>query len=77
VGPIDFTNDAPFEAAIVPLPSARDLAAAGASAACQDLGFIDTIVALPDGTVWLSISCASDGRALLRTRTGSLDTVLR
>ena len=63
---IDFADDAPIDSAIVPLPSAGDLAAAGASPACQDLGFIDTIVAATDGTVWLSVNCATDGRAILR-----------
>ena len=62
---IDFASNGQLKAATIPIPSAAELETAGAHH-CRELGFIDAIVTLPDGNVWLSANCAHGAHAILR-----------
>ena len=67
-GRINFGSDGQLKATTIPLPSAAELEAAGAHD-CRELGFIDAIVTLADGNVWLSANCARGAHAILRAST--------
>jgi hypothetical protein len=62
-------SDGPMTGEAIPLPNQKELGAQGASDDGCELGFVDAIVPLPDGSVWLDVNARKGARTILRRST--------